>query len=180
MISARLRGIGLVLAACGGTPLCAQTAPTLRGTRVEVFARQQSHTGELLAVSSDTLWVWGESGLMASPVSSLTEVRIRQHSFTSGTMLLWGVFGGITSGVILTVACSSYQAEELSCGPVLPVFTLSGLLMGGLAALISGPSAYREFSPTQTQDLRAYARFPQGLPPGVDPSRLAGPRMPPP
>lgn len=117
--------------------------------------------GELIAVSPDSLWLLRDNALNVFPLADMRQVNVRQSSFGAGTALLWSLVVGAASGVALTAACESVACD---CGGVLPAMLLSWTFFGGIAALAVEPSHYAEFRAPAADQLRPYARFPQGMP----------------
>ncbi len=129
--------------------------------------------GELLAAGRDSIWVLPlEGSAHVIPLRWIAGARVSQSGITAKTMLIWAVVGGLISGGALTGACST--VEDASCGAVLPVTLGAWLLVGGLAAAVTG-SGTRSLPPDAAA-LSPYARFPQGLPPSYP---LADSRPPP-
>jgi len=161
--------LGSALATFGlASPITAQRDARLLGHTVHVT--QQDNTrlvGELLAVQSDSLWLLDAGQPRALLLQALDEVQVRGRGMSGSGILVWSLLGGIASGVPLTVACATVTN---GCGVVLPTVMLSWLLVGGVAAAITG-SPHRSVGP-YPELLAPYARFPQGLPPDFFPPRF--------
>jgi hypothetical protein len=119
--------------------------------------------GELIEATGSSMLLGTPSGYTQAELPRVTRVRIRQHDFTSGDALTWVGIAGAVAGAGMTVACT--QVEGTSCGGVFPVVALSFGFIGGIFALGITSSGWREL-PVEAEALRAYARFPQGAPPG--------------
>jgi len=117
--------------------------------------------GELIAVSPDSLWLLRDDALSVFPLAGTRQVDVRESSFGAGKALLWSLAAGLISGAVLTAACESIDGD---CGYVLPGVLLSWTFFGGIAALAVEPSRYSEFPAPAADQLRPYARFPQGMP----------------
>jgi hypothetical protein len=154
-------------------PLAAQqprvTTPTVLGRRVELLAtpRAAMVTGELLAAQGDSAWVLTSrpERVVAVPVGPASQATIRRHGLTASRGVIWGLVVGVVSGVGLAAACSSVADE---CGGVLVGSVASGLVFGALAGLSFHVSSRRTFTPVRVEQLTPYARFPQGVPTGLD------------
>src|SRR5574341_50310 len=161
----------------GGTPAQGQ-APPVYGAQVRVtscgsVARLR---GELIAVTVDTVWLWHDARLMGVPSNEVLRVQVKRRPIGAGGITLWGLIGGAASGLALTGACAAYEGGD--CGAVFPAVLLTWGLWSGIWAAVSG-SAYSSYSPERFQsDLRAFARFPQGLPSPFDPAWLRAPPPP--
>lgn len=142
----------------------AQALPPVLGSAVDVQGRTGNRLrGELLATTRDTLWVLGANGLVATPLASVLRVRIPYTGGVSRSKVgLWGLVSGITTGVLLTGACAT--VEDADCAGVLPATLLVWGIVTGVSVALAGQPSAAEFRPTQFEALRAYARFPQGLP----------------
>jgi len=136
--------------------------PPILGYHVVLKAEDgREAKGELIAVSSDSLWLLRHNALSVFPLAGTRQVDVRQSSFGAAKALLWSLAAGLISGAALTAACESVEGD---CGAVLPAVLLSWTFFGGIAALAVEPSHYAEFPTPAADQLRPYARFPQGMP----------------
>ena len=158
-------------------PAAAQARdPNVLGSQVDVsltFGQRARLKGELVAVSVDSLWVLANSALVSAPLARVVRVRVKRHSLGGGAALAWGIAGGVVTGGLLTAACSSVADD---CGGVFAVMAVSWLVFTAIAAPSMESSSRIDFRRSQWQDLRAHARFPQGLPVNVD-RKLLGVRL---
>jgi hypothetical protein len=174
MIPMRARVVVLVLLSCSlpapDGAATAQRAPVpVLGRTTEVTLLDGSRLGGELLESTDLGLLLGDAGDASRVVlSRVDRVRVRQHDFGGGKALAWIGIGALVSGVGLAAACS--QVDGASCGGVLPGVALSFGLIGGLFSLGITSSGWREV-PVDAEALRAYARFPQGAPPGFESER---------
>jgi hypothetical protein len=122
--------------------------------------------GELIAVSHDSIWLLGDAGLAAVPVGYVRGASLKQHSLDGKAGLIWTLVGGLVTSGALTAACASVEGD---CGAVFVVSMASWALVGGVSALSLEVSSRRRFkTPDIGGQLRGYARFPQGVPAGLD------------
>lgn len=171
-----------LVAASGLSAGCAARQPDVLGRSVILVpadARAAKPKGELLAVDEERLWLRTKDGVREFPRGAVVEVRVRRHGFGGGLAKRVGLIGGLVSGLALTAACSSVEDNEGGgCAAagfgVGAVWAITGLLASpGLDA-----SAHARL-PSRDERLRAYARFPAGLPKDVPPQSLvAGPPAP--
>jgi hypothetical protein len=145
----------------------------VRGANVAielVSARRTVLRGELIAVSLDSVWVLGRSGLDAAPLGYVRRASVKQHSLDAQAGLIWTLVGGLVTGGLLTAACASV---EEGCFVVFPVTLGAWGIVGGLSALTLEYSSRRRFvTPNIGNKIRGYARFPHGLPAGLDRNTL--------
>ena len=118
--------------------------------------------GELIAVSEDTAWVLTVTGAIAVPVSTVLSGKLTGYNAKAGTL------GGLTAvGAFSTV----------SNGALLIVTAPAWLIVGTAAAASQSHAPVQQIPTVGWQQLAAFARFPQGLPPGVSLNQLK-PRPP--
>jgi hypothetical protein len=120
-------------------------------------ARPTIVAGELLAVAPDTLWVLATGGPLAVARAGVTRATLAGWDAATHTLTVWTALGALST---------------ISNGAFL-VFTAPAWLIGG--SLATGAQSRRPLvrvPPATWEDLRLYARFPAGLPPGLDPSAL--------
>jgi len=177
------RALALVLAGslagCSSAPSSKPASPpdasAVHGRTVKVGLAEPREAkpveGELIAVSAEALVVLSPAGLQSVRRDDVDRVEVALHGLNGRTMTTWVTVGALLSGLSLLVACS--QVEGASCGGAA---ILPALLWGGIGA----PSAYslarssrRVVERAKLDALSAYARFPQGLPEGVDPEAFA-------
>jgi len=132
--------------------------------------------GELIAVGDDRIWIQDASGVLELPVSAVQSVHVQRHSFSGGQAFKWAAIGGLVSAGALTAACQSVEGNETG-GCAASGLVFGGLIVGASALAIPSINASRwqSFYSAKPEALRPYARFPQGLPEGVDPFTLDPP-----
>jgi len=111
--------------------------------------------GELIAVDHDTVHVLtlrGGSTLVAVPRASIVRARLWAWSTSSGGVLLWGGLG--------TASTLSHGYFLLASVPTWLVTTL-------VSAAVESNAGVFEYPGDDWARLSIWARFPQGLPPGV-------------
>ncbi len=153
---------------------CATTRPAVSvlGRPVEIRPSndRERAKGELLAVGPTQLWVMERSGVREVPLANVDQVRVKRHEWNGKRAMIWALIGALVTGAALTASCTS--VEGASCGSVAPSVAGTWLVLGGLSAVsLDGSSALRVNGP-RFEALRPYARFPQGLPEGLDPKAL--------
>jgi hypothetical protein len=161
----------LLLAAVpwGCTTVRLQPSVLGRSVRVEPPTGTQAKPleGELLAVTDERIWIRSATGVTELPVSEGVQVRVQRHSFTRRKTWIVSIVGAVVSGVGMSAACSSVEGTN-GCGTVGLAFAGGWLLTGALAAPSLDASSQIKIDSRRTPDLRPFARFPQGPPPGVD------------
>lgn len=160
---------------------CASSTAVL-GRAVEV--RQTSGSskdpvrGELIAVGPDTMWVAGPENVRAIPRGAVQDVQVKRHGLTKSKALRWVIIGALVSGIALSLACSSVE-DAGGCGSIFIPVGLTWGAIGVPSAMSLGESSRLRVTPAKWDSLSAYARFPQGLPEGVDPDSLVPGQTPP-
>ena len=127
--------------------------------------------GELAAADDDSLFVLQSGGLVGIAKEHVRTVRVEVHQSRHGRYGLWTLLGSITTpshGVVMLIS--------------LPSWVLTGSII--TAAVSTEP--YRHYdrgkepstsSQVDWNGLRSYARYPQGLPPGISRSALEPKRL---
>jgi hypothetical protein len=168
------RGLAHVMIAATLTA-CATARPPVFGRPIEVTlttGREDASTrGELLAVGESGVWVLGANGVREIPFAEIQRVRVGLHGLNGRAAGTWA--GGAAVGTIgaLAVACS--QVEGTNCGGVLLLTAIPWALVG-IPSVASLERSSRVFVGSEYREaLVPYARFPQGLPEGLDPQSLA-------
>jgi len=133
--------------------------------RIEYDSGSSSHeiAGELLAVEPDTIYVLAGENMVAFPSESILKARVAWFESGAGVLSAWTLLGSLAS------FSNGYIA-----GLTLPLWIISGSLATG--AQSRAPLV--DYRPDQGRlmDIRPYARFPQGLPEGIDRSTFVGKR----
>jgi len=118
--------------------------------------------GELLAVSPDTLYVLGnkyisgEQGVFAIENVSVKKIEVELYPSGSGKMVLWTVLG--------TLSTASHGVGAILSFPV-------WIIVGTICSVTLSNSNDKEFKEFEWEELRQYARYPQGLPANFQPPK---------
>jgi hypothetical protein len=159
----------LALAAVTATSACvlpgAPASPYGRHTVLDLRPGTITE-GELLAVDSAGIWLLQRDTLVHYDTAAIRQVRLERHVLNGRRTIVWMMLAGLGTGVALSVACS--QVEDADCGGVLQSAVLAYTAAGALFSLSNQYSSVWHWSPAESERLRAYARFPQGLPAGVE------------
>ncbi|MBY0489692.1 MAG: hypothetical protein K2R93_07595 [Gemmatimonadaceae bacterium] len=131
-------------------------------------------TGELLAVSNDSLWLRDtHATVRVWPLASISSVRVSRQTQVFARTVLRGVAFGAVSGAALAGACSTISDGcEAVMGIWTGVFTGVSLLAGGLS---HAQVEYLRVHPPTRPALAPWARYPQGLPPAVGRGEASAP-----
>ena len=174
MRAARWILVPLLVGGCAvkGVPISAHGRP------VTIPSGNQRTQGELLAITGDTLWVLQRDSLRAEVLAPGQWVQVQRHDFGMRRTMKWMGITGLATGVSLMIACSSYESSDdgggdnSSCIAVLP----ASAIFFGVAGLLFGAgnqySSSHRFTAADTARLRAFSRYPQGLPDSVRALRL--------
>lgn len=152
---------------------CATGRPPVFGRPIEITptaGHEASARGELLAVSETGVWLLEAKGAREIPFAEIQRVRVGLHGLDGRTAGTWATAGTVGTIAALTIACS--QVEGTSCGGVL-LAALPWALVGVPSVASLERSSRVFFGPEDREALVPYARFPQGLPEGLDPQSLA-------
>jgi hypothetical protein len=156
----------LLAAACAGNPAPEGFLPApkdavrdLYGGWIEVVVpagrRADRIAGELIAARADSVWILPDTGRgpIAVATSAVKEGRLVRYHPSDGT-----VIGYTALGIVST----------LSNGVILILTAPAWLITGIVASSVEARAPMRDVPPLAWADLAAYARFPEGLPPGID------------
>jgi len=115
-------------------------------------SRQRAVEGELLAVSADTAWVLSHAGAVVLPTTAVARGKLTAWRSGSGAVAGWtalGVVSTISNGLLL-------------------IFTAPAWIITGTVAGSSESYAPQgNVPPLRWAELARFARFPQGMPPGL-------------
>lgn len=109
--------------------------------------------GELIAVTEDSLWVIHASGGTVIPTEQVVEGQLTGYDSNHGE-----VAGGTVVGFLSTASNGVFL---ILTGPM-------WLIGGSVAAASQSRVPIDDVPPAKWADLAAFARFPQGMPPGVE------------
>ena len=112
--------------------------------------------GELIAVSDDSVWVLSQDQGLAVATANVENGKLTAYAAQTGGLTRWTLLGALST---------------ISNG-ILLVFTAPlWLIVGGSAISSESGAAQRKNPPLTWVELAPFARFPQGLPEGIE---LAG------
>jgi hypothetical protein len=156
---------GTALSGGGALEGQAPRVSVAHGAEIRILMeRGERIQGELLAVERDRLWyLASDESLRSASAPELRRVEIQRHTLGSRRIFVWtAVAGGVTSlGMI--GACSSVS-DGGDCAGFTVVWALAWAGVGGLAWAAARPT--RRVGGDALEELRPWARFPQGLPEG--------------
>ena len=116
-----------------------------------------SYAGELIAISKDEVDVLEQaaptSRLVRLPMSSIEKMHFESYRTQAGKLSLWTALGALSTfgnGKFLVFTA--------------PLF----IIFGTMTAAVESRAAFLEYPGAEFADAWKFARFPQGLPPGVD------------
>ena len=169
---AALVGLLGVLAGCAGSsaprdwlPRAVDATAQAHGGWIVLRLDDDSrHQGELIAVGPDSLFVLEPGGCSAYGHARVRNALLTGYDSEADRLQAWTIVGSIST---------------LSHGYGLAVSLPAWLLVGSLATASQAHAGRVAVTPTTWEKARIYARFPQGLPEGIDRAALR-PREPPP
>lgn len=131
--------------------------------------------GELIVATPERILVLTDGEVREFPSAQVDQVLVRRHSVTARQVLGWLAAGAAATAVVLVASCLSVEGNGAGqCayqGGVFPGITYAAIGVG--SAFSIGASRNAEIHGSDWKRLRAYARFPQGLPPAVDVQSLS-------
>jgi hypothetical protein len=135
----------------------AETQSAAYGGWIELTYQESQakrHTdGELIAVSAESVWVLNGSGGHVIPTITVQGGKLTAYAAQTGTLTTWTVVGTLAT---------------ISNGAFL-IFTAPMWIVGGsLTAGGESRSPERKHPPLTWVELAPFARFPQGMPEGVE------------
>jgi hypothetical protein len=122
-------------------------------------------SGELIAVQSDTIYILTENGLKDVPLASMKETILYMFMDQSWKFAL---ITGVLYLPDILAAMINAEAGFLVLG-------IPWILTGTIETMASGSNNQNLLIypyKNQLTDLKKFARFPQGIPPGIDKSKL--------
>jgi hypothetical protein len=156
--------LGLGAGACahssapkGSVPAPADAPAVATGGWVELTyreaGRKQHLAGELIAVNADSVWVLNQTGGSVMPTSGVESGKLTVYAAQTG-----GLTGWVVGGTLATLSNGGFL-----------IFTAPMWIIGG-SLTVSGEvrAAERKHPPLQWAELAAFARFPPGMPAGMD------------
>jgi len=143
-----------------------QMQRTAFGSYVAIASRDGGQIGgELIAVDHERLYVLSGQTLHNMPVANVEKATLAAYSTGESEIAGWGALGIIST---------------LSHGYLLIFSAPVWLLSTSVAAGVESRAALFHYPERPLESFRPYARFPQGIPPGVDANGLLhGRRQPP-
>jgi hypothetical protein len=157
----------LLAAACQANPAPKQWLPTpdqapawTHGGWIDVVLRDSAlrgaasfRAGELLAVSPDSVWVLTEQGAVGVAAADAGRATVIGWDPETYLLTAWTLIGTVST---------------LSNGAFLLFTAPAWLIGGGLTTAAQSKRPVLRTDRNAWLELRLYARFPQGLPPGLD------------
>jgi hypothetical protein len=162
------RGLSLIgLVACGACagnsapqgwlPPAAEAQATAYGGWIELTYRdangERRSQGELIAVTADSVWVLEGNGGKVVPTAMVKSGKLTGYASRKGTLAAWTALGTLAT---------------LSNGVVLVGTAPMWLIGGSLATASESRAPVRESPPLSWVELAPFARFPQGMPAGIE------------
>ena len=165
---ARRAMLATLVAVCGGCysssapprwlPTAVETQGDAFGSWIHVREQKQSAPlveGELIAIDADTVHILADGRLVSVPRSRLCCAEVTAYRMEIGELQAWTLLGVISTashgwGLVVTA----------------PLWTLAGTIAA------SNASYAPRIVSTDPMVLRPFARFPQGIPQGLDRTTL--------
>lgn len=147
------------------------------GKTATLYPRNGSSvSGELIASNSDSIWLLRNGAVTSYSSANVRAVDVERHGLDGRKTLVWMTLAGAATGSALTIACNQYnsdpQESNADCSGVLPGTLLFFAALGGIFAVSNDYSSMYHLVPQDTNRLRAFSRFPQGVPDSLRTLRL--------
>jgi hypothetical protein len=113
--------------------------------------------GELIAVNRDSVYVLTTGGLAVIPVRGVAKLNVTGYDAQAAALALWGLAG--------TLATISHGILLIFSAPV-------WIITSSIAAAAHSREPREIYPEVALNALRIYARFPQGIPAGLDRRQL--------
>ncbi|HKQ56499.1 MAG TPA: hypothetical protein VJY35_01410 [Candidatus Eisenbacteria bacterium] len=120
-------------------------------------SRRANHEGELLAIQADSVYMLEHGACIALPTAHVIEATLTAYEANSGLLAGWTLAG--------TLSTASHGAWLLLSAPV-------WIITGAVQSASESRAARTTIRSSNWEDARPYARFPQGLPEGLDRASL--------
>ena len=114
---------------------------------------KRSMDGELIAVSADSVWLLGQDQALVIPTTAVKMGKLTAYAAQTGALTAWAVLGTLST---------------ISNGVVLILTAPMWIIVGPLAVASESRAPQRKSSPLAWGELAPFARFPQGMPEGVE------------
>ncbi|MGE5693532.1 MAG: hypothetical protein ACM3YF_07120 [Candidatus Zixiibacteriota bacterium] len=110
-------------------------------------------SGELIAFEEESVYVLTDSLLVGMPTSNIIKAKLTSYDSNAGLLAIWALVG--------TLSTPSHGVGL--------IFSAPAWIVGGSTATVQqSRTPIKRFPDKPWQELRGYARFPQGLPSGLD------------
>jgi hypothetical protein len=157
-------GIAVGCAACasntaprGWLPKPQEAQATAYGGWIELTyhkgQERQGTDGELIAVTAESVWVLNENQGFVIPTASVKKGKLTAYAAEKGRMATWTGLGTVAT---------------LSNGAVLILTAPMWIIGGSLATGAESRAPERQNPPLSWMALAPFARFPQGMPDGIE------------
>ncbi len=156
-------GCAMNPAPSGWLPTAAEAQQTTHGGWMSIDVRGPRHArfiGELIAIERDTVFVLQADGLARIPTSDISRASLASYDAEMDGLYVWWVLG--------TLSTFSHGALLILSAPVWLLAGGIGLASHSHKPVTTYDAQYDAYSRLRIEELRPYARFPQGLPAGLD------------
>jgi hypothetical protein len=113
--------------------------------------------GEFISAADNSVFVLASRGLVSIPEKDIKSAQLAIFESRYGTISKWTLLG--------TISALSHGLVGIISMPV-------WILTGTLASIGQSHAPIKKYPSYSWDDLKMYARFPQGIPPGLDRSQL--------
>ncbi|HLG94030.1 MAG TPA: hypothetical protein VI546_04270 [candidate division Zixibacteria bacterium] len=120
---------------------------------MESSKKKPTVSGELIAFEEESVYVLTESMLVGVPTSNISKARLTSYDSNAELLAVWALVG--------TLSTPSHGVGLIFSAPAWLVTAIA-------VPAKQSRTPIKRFPDKPWWELRGYARFPQGLPPGLD------------
>ncbi len=121
--------------------------------KMESSKKKLAVSGELIAFEEESVYVLTDSLLVGMPTSNIIKAKLTSYDSNAGLLAIWALVG--------TLSTPSHGVGLIFSAP-------AWIVDGSITTAQQSRTPIKRFPDKPWQELRGYARFPQGLSPGFD------------
>lgn len=162
-LAAAVTILAAIIIACAGSSAPYGWLPPADAAQREAFgawlditfmksAQRENTAGEFIAVDGDNLVVLTEKTVISIPIEQIKEAKLMAYNSRSSLLAIWTLVG--------TLSTASHGIVLLLSAPV-------WIICGTITTSVESYAPRAAYPQKSWEELRKFARFPQGLPPDL-------------